>query len=79
MSALRQATATEIAGPPEPGYNYAHLSPRVFLADMKQTVIGGPEPGAPAPNFELPTTDGERVRLSALRGKPVVLIAGSVT
>lgn len=31
------------------------------------------EEGAPAPDFELATDTGERVRLSALRGKPVVL------
>jgi len=29
--------------------------------------------GEPAPDFELRTDDGETVRLSALRGKPVVL------
>lgn len=31
------------------------------------------EEGAPAPDFELQTDEGETVRLSALRGKPVVL------
>jgi peroxiredoxin Q/BCP len=31
------------------------------------------EPGESAPDFELPDQDGEPVRLSALRGKPVVL------
>jgi len=30
-------------------------------------------PGAPAPDFELPDQDGEPVRLSALRGRTVVL------
>ncbi len=29
--------------------------------------------GTPAPDFELASDDGERVRLSSLRGKPVVL------
>jgi peroxiredoxin Q/BCP len=29
--------------------------------------------GAPAPDFELPNDDGETVRLSELRGRPVVL------
>ncbi|MBW3607753.1 MAG: thioredoxin-dependent thiol peroxidase [Actinobacteria bacterium] len=33
-------------------------------------VIG---PGAPAPDFELPDQDGESVRLSALRGRTIVL------
>ena len=31
------------------------------------------EEGKPAPDFELASDSGERVRLSALRGKPVVL------
>jgi peroxiredoxin Q/BCP len=31
------------------------------------------EEGAPAPDFELVSDDGERVRLSDLRGRPVVL------
>ena len=29
--------------------------------------------GAPAPDFELPNGDGDTVRLSELRGRPVVL------
>ena len=31
------------------------------------------EEGKPAPDFELESADGERVRLSSLRGQPVVL------
>ena len=31
------------------------------------------EEGSPAPDFELTSDEGERVRLSELRGKPVVL------
>ena len=31
------------------------------------------EEGKPAPDFELATDSGERVKLSALRGKPIVL------
>lgn len=31
------------------------------------------EPGAPAPDFELPDQDGNPVRLSELRGQPVVV------
>ena len=33
-------------------------------------------PGDRAPNFELPDQDGELVRLSSLRGQPVVLYEG---
>jgi peroxiredoxin Q/BCP len=41
-----------------------------------KTITGGPpmlKPGDPAPDFEAPTHDGRRVRLSQLRGKKVVL------
>jgi peroxiredoxin Q/BCP len=31
------------------------------------------EEGGPAPDFELATDTGERIRLSRLRGRPVVL------
>jgi peroxiredoxin Q/BCP len=31
------------------------------------------EPGAPAPDFELPDQDGNVVKLSALRGQQVVV------
>ena len=32
-----------------------------------------PAPGSPAPDFTLPSTSGERVTLSQLRGKPVLI------
>lgn len=31
------------------------------------------EPGTAAPDFELPDQDGEPIKLSALRGRPVVV------
>ena len=38
------------------------------------------KPGAPTPDFELDSVDRQsRVRLSSLRGKPVVLVFGSYT
>ncbi len=42
--------------------------------------VGGPEVGDPAPEFELRSTNGERISLAALRAKrPVVLVFGSFT
>ncbi len=44
-----------------------------------------PQVGAPAPDFEIERLDrdrkrtGERVRLSALKGRPVALVFGSYT
>src|SRR5579875_3257257 len=33
----------------------------------------GPQPGQPAPAFDLPTIDGKRVRLEDFRGKTLVI------
>ena len=42
--------------------------------------VGTLQPGDPAPDFRLPTIDhSQQVRLSELRGKPVVLVFGSYT
>lgn len=61
-------------------YNYEHFRTKHFLADLKHTVQGmGVQPGEEAPDFELEATDGGRIRLSALRGRPVALHFGSVT
>ncbi len=61
-------------------YNYEHFRTKHFLADVQQTIRGGGvQPGEEAPDFELDATEGGRVRLSGLRGRPVVLHFGSVT
>ncbi|CAA9572501.1 MAG: hypothetical protein AVDCRST_MAG19-2937 [uncultured Thermomicrobiales bacterium] len=61
-------------------YNYAHFRTKHFVADLARSVRGdGVPPGAEAPDFELPAATGEWVRLSALRGGPVVLHFGSGT
>ena len=60
--------------------NYEHYQRRHQLADFVRTWKGqGVQPGEPAPDFELTSTTGERVRLSALRGRPVLLHFGSLT
>jgi len=61
-------------------YNYEHFRTKHFLADLRTTLRGaGVQPGDEAPDFELEATDGQRVRLSTLRGAPVLLHFGSFT
>ncbi len=61
-------------------YNYEHFRPKHLIADLLKTARGkGLGPGEEAPDFELESTGGERVRLSSLRGRPVVLRFGSFT
>lgn len=60
-------------------YNYDHFRTQHFLYDVKATVAGhGVQPGELAPDFSLPATEGT-LRLSELRGKPVLLHFGSPT
>jgi hypothetical protein len=61
-------------------YNYERFRTRHFLADLRRVMWGeGVRPGQEAPDFELKSTEGERVRLSTLRGQPVVLRFASFT
>lgn len=61
-------------------YNFEHFRAKHLLKDIQRTVQEwGIHPGEEAPDFELPTVDGGPVRLSALRGRPVVLRFGSFT
>ncbi len=61
-------------------YNYEHFWLKHFLADMGRTIKGaGVRPGSRAPEFEMPSSDGRSVSLSALRGQPVLLHFGSGT
>ena len=50
--------------------NFRHFRARHMLAELLRA---GLSPGYEAPDFELRSTDGNRVRLSDLRGKPVLL------
>jgi cytochrome oxidase Cu insertion factor (SCO1/SenC/PrrC family) len=61
-------------------YNYAHFRTKHLVRDGKRTLqSGGILPGEIAPDFELPDTSGERLRLSALRGRPVLITFSSYT
>ena len=61
-------------------YNYEHFRPKHLLADLWKTLRGeGLQPGTKAPDLELESTEGDRVRLSELRSRPVVLRFGSFT
>jgi hypothetical protein len=61
-------------------YNYKHFRTKHLLQDAHRTIAKqGILPGEMAPNFELPRAGGGSLRLSDLRGKPVLLHFGSFT
>ena len=51
-------------------FNFRHFRMRHMVAELLRP---GLLPGSQAPDFELSSTDGERMRLSHLRGRPVLL------
>ena len=58
----------------------AQMEKRAFeLYDMKSFNAAKPAVGEVAPDFELKTLAGETVKLSAFRGKPLVIIKGGYT
>ena len=59
-------------------YRYDHFTRVLFMEDM--AFSGGPQPGQQMPDFDLPTTDGRRVRKADLTGRrPLLLTFASVT
>ncbi|HET9949871.1 MAG TPA: hypothetical protein VFQ22_13200 [Longimicrobiales bacterium] len=62
-------------------YNFEHFRTRHLLRDARRTLRGeGVPPGELAPDFSLPRADGAgQLRLSDLRGEPVLVHFGSVT
>ncbi len=63
------------------GYNYDRFSKTTLAKDLAGTKFGSaPGPGDKAPDFELRTVDGEKIKLSDFRGEMnVVLTFGSAT
>lgn len=65
---------------PAEKYNYGHFTSKHFLGDVKRSAQGYGRPsGSEAPDFDLESTDGQRVRLSDFRGQPVLLHFGAFT
>jgi hypothetical protein len=61
-------------------YNYAHFRTKHLVQDAQRTIQKqGILPGEIAPGFELPRAGGGSLRLSDLRGKPVLVHFGSFT
>jgi hypothetical protein len=61
-------------------YNFRHFRTKQGLSDARRTLFeDGVRPGTPAPDFEAPLAGGGTLRLSDLRGKPVLLHFGSIT
>jgi peroxiredoxin len=59
-------------------YNYDTFRRHIMEEDMHFS--GGPQPGQPAPDFDLATVAGRRFRLADFRGrKPVLIEFGSIT
>ena len=61
-------------------YNFEHFKTEHLIADAYRTIVGAEaKPGTVAPDFELPTVEGERFRLSEHLDTPVLLRFGSYT
>lgn len=61
-------------------YNFAHFRTKHLLQDLKRTLQShGVQPGELAPDFRLQRAAGGDLRLSDLRGAPVLLHFGSIT
>lgn len=65
--------------PTQQDYNFEHFERKHFIDDFKMTMQRIIEPGSLAPDFELQKVGGGTLRLSSLRGSPVLLRFGSFT
>lgn len=76
---ITRETRLAPAGDRSEAYNYESYDYGSEAAEYQHWLRNGPGIGAPAPEFELIDLDGNHVRLSDFRGRPVVLEFGSFT
>ncbi len=75
---VAQRSAALDASEQSDNYNFEHFRTKVLLHDAQRTIEArGIKPGEMAPDFELPQVGGVSLRLSELRGRPVILHFGS--
>ncbi len=61
-------------------YNFDQFRTEHLIEDAKRTIAKQSiAPGTLAPDFELPRAGGGKLRLSELRGRPVILHFGSLS
>jgi hypothetical protein len=73
------AGLVEVLDPPS-NFNFRHFRMRHMAAELIRTVrCDGVLPGQQAPDFELATSEGGRLRLRDLRGQPVLVHLVSYT
>ncbi len=78
MQAVEQRFAALDTKKAEEEYNFEHFHTGILLEDGRRTVEArGIGAGELAPDFELRRVGGGTLRLSDLRGKPVLLHFGS--
>ena len=74
---IEEAPDTALAVSSASTYNYAAFDFAMEPDELSRWLADGPQVGQPAPDFTLLDLDGNSVRLSDLRGGPVVLEFGS--
>jgi peroxiredoxin Q/BCP len=72
-STVATAPASPVAAPEATGEGTAAAPAATPAAPSVDTPAGDIEVGRPAPKFDVTASDGKRLDLAALRGKPVVL------
>ena len=76
---ITEQTQLAARGESADAYNYDSFDYGSEAAEFERWLTEGPRIGDLAPDFELADLDGNSVRLSDLRGRPVVLEFGSYT